>query len=108
MKVKLVEYLKEKLGKKINPATVNTILRQQLSIPDGPIDVTLIEKIANYLGVTFALYKKVEHDEGEGLELICENDLDSDQHVNILLLDQHYWKILSDVRPLVKKSVTFQ
>jgi hypothetical protein len=68
--------------------------RQEMQIPAGAIDTEWCLPIAVRLGITVALYKINEN----ALEVICQSETISDKHVNLLLLDGHYWVITSDIR----------
>ena len=75
-------------------------VRTELGIPEGSISVDCCDRIAERLKITYALYKIVEN----RVEVISESESISPKHVNILLLDNHYWKILSDMHPFRSRS----
>lgn len=75
-------------------------VRDELAIPQGPISADECGKICEKLGVTHALYRVQD---GQ-LILISESATVSDKHAQLLLQDGHYYKIVSDVRQLLKQK----
>jgi hypothetical protein len=76
-------------------------VREELAIPTGAIGPEWCDRIGERLGVTYALFEVKEN----ALIPIAESKTQSDKHVNLLLIDGHYWKIQSDVRVLLDKQI---
>ena len=68
-------------------------IRNELQLPEGPIDLKHCDAIAERLQVTYSLFRI----EDNSVECIQESPIVSQKHVNILLLDEHYWVIRSDM-----------
>ncbi len=72
-------------------------VREELNIPEGPINALECAHIAQKLGVTYSLY----HVENSKLALISESETRSDKHADLLANNGHYFKINSDVRQIL-------
>jgi hypothetical protein len=77
-------------------------VRDELAIPAGAIETKWCDAIASKLEVTYALFRVQDNK----LLVVCESEIVGDKHVNLLLIDGHYWVIVSDVRGL--RAKTFQ
>ena len=82
-------------------------VREELCIPTGAIATVWCDRIAERLGVTYSLFEVKDN----VLIPMVESKVQSDMHVNLLLINGHYWKIQSDVRLILdqqaKDSIQF-